>query len=149
MFADSDRPLVSSGNFILVGVFETLMFSLIPRWLKLKSPMPSVLTASSFCSVGSALLDFSDKVSTTGLSTSLGSDCPRLFDLFPGASVEVVILLLRVLAALVAAENTDEKKPVCWLVLGLGCSGVGVRGADCIFDNLLGPRFADPDLTRR
>ena len=28
-------------------------------------------------------------------------------------------------------------------------SGVGVSGADVIFDNLLGPRVADPDLTRR
>jgi hypothetical protein len=52
------------------------------------------------------------------------------------------------LAAFCAAEKTEEKKP-----LGEGVavpfSGVGVNGADIMLDNLLGPRVADPDLTRR
>ncbi len=58
------------------------------------------------------------------------------------------ILLVSVLAAFCAAEKTEEKKP-----LGEGVavpfSGVGVNGADIMLDNLLGPRVADPDLTRR
>ena len=57
-------------------------------------------------------------------------------------------------AAFCAAENTLEKK-LDWFC-GFGVvppfsesSGVGVRGADTILLSLLGPKFADPDLTRR
>jgi hypothetical protein len=51
------------------------------------------------------------------------------------------MLLVRVFAAFCAAEKTDEKKPVCCVFPGVTdpFSGVGVRGADVIFDNLLGP----------
>lgn len=62
-----------------------------------------------------------------------------------------MVILLKVVAAFWAAEKTEEKKPVCWdgFGLGLGCSGVGVNGADCMFESLLGPRLADPDLALR
>lgn len=60
------------------------------------------------------------------------------------------MLLLSVFAAFCAADRTLEKKPP-WLLLGVAepFSGVGVRGADVIFDNLLGPKVADPDLILR
>jgi hypothetical protein len=61
------------------------------------------------------------------------------------------MLVLNVLAAFCAAENTDEKNPPCGFVPGLvaGFSGVGVKGAEVMLDNLLGPRVADPDRIRR
>lgn len=51
------------------------------------------------------------------------------------------MLLVKVFAAFCAAEKTDEKKPVCCVFPGVTdpFSGVGVRGADVIFDSLLGP----------
>lgn len=51
------------------------------------------------------------------------------------------MLFVRVFAAFCAAEKTDEKKPVCCEFPGVTepFSGVGVRGADVIFDSLLGP----------
>ena len=146
--ADSDLPRDSSGNFDPVGVLVPLLFSEIPRWLKLRSPIPSVLTASSFSSIGLSESVFSASVSTTGLSTSfISGRVPLLFLFPPGATDVLAILLLNVFAAFCAAEKTVEKNPPCWL--GLGFSGVGVNGADVIFDNLLGPRVTDPDLTLR
>jgi hypothetical protein len=60
------------------------------------------------------------------------------------------ILLLKVFAAFCAAEKTDEKKPPCWLEPGLvEFSGVGVRGAEVMFESLLGPRVPEFVLTRR
>jgi hypothetical protein len=58
------------------------------------------------------------------------------------------MLLLRVFAAFCAAEKTVEKKPPDPGVVE-PFSGVGVRGADVIFDNLLGPKVADPDRILR
>lgn len=51
------------------------------------------------------------------------------------------MLLVRVFAAFCAAEKTDEKKPVCCGFPGVTdpFSGVGVRGADVMFESLLGP----------
>ena len=67
----------------------------------------------------------------------------------------VFILFVNVFAAFCAAENTDEKKPVCCCVFpGVidPFSGVGVRGADVILESLLGPIFplaSDPERMRR
>lgn len=59
------------------------------------------------------------------------------------------MLLLSVFAAFCAAEKTLEKKPP-WLGFGVvePFSRVGVRGAEVIFDSLLGPKVADPDRIR-
>ena len=61
------------------------------------------------------------------------------------------MLLLNVFAAFCAAENTDEKNPPCWPEPGVvePFSRVGVNGTDVIFESLLGPSVADPDLTLR
>lgn len=59
-----------------------------------------------------------------------------------------VILLLKVFAAFCAAENTLEKKPVWLFGVVDPFSGVGVNGADVMFDNLLGPNDV-PDFTLR
>lgn len=64
------------------------------------------------------------------------------------------MLFVRVFAAFCAAEKTDEKKPVCCELPGVTdpFSGVGVRGADVIFDSLLGPMLFplanDPERMR-
>lgn len=59
----------------------------------------------------------------------------------------LVIVLLRVLAAFCAADIIDVKKPeVAPDGVVAPLSGVGVRGADVIFDSLLGPSVADPAL---
>jgi hypothetical protein len=66
----------------------------------------------------------------------------------------VLILFVSVFAAFCAAEKTDEKKPVCCAFPGVTdpFSGVGVRGADVIFDSLLGPMLFplanDPERMR-
>src|ERR1700738_2877373 len=61
------------------------------------------------------------------------------------------MLLLNVFAAFCAAEKTDEKNPLCWFGPGPveEFSGVGVRGAEVIFESLLGPRVPEFVLTRR
>jgi hypothetical protein len=61
------------------------------------------------------------------------------------------MLLLSVFAAFWAAENTFEKNPPCVFVPGVKdpFSGVGVSGADVIFESLLGPKAAEFDRTRR
>lgn len=60
------------------------------------------------------------------------------------------ILLLNVFAAFCAAEKTDEKNPPCWFGPGVEAfSGVGVRGAEVMFESLLGPRVPEFVLTRR
>jgi hypothetical protein len=64
------------------------------------------------------------------------------------ATVVFEMLLLSVLAAFWAAEKTDEKKPPPPGVVE-PFSGVGVKGADMIFDSLLGPKVPDPDLILR
>ena len=73
---------------------------------------------------------------------------PGLFLVPAGATEVFVMLLLRVFAAFCAAEKTLEKKP---LPLGFGvvepCSKVGVKGADVMFESLLGPKVAVPDRT--
>lgn len=51
-------------------------------------------------------------------------------------------------AAFCAAENTVEKKPP-ELGVFAPLSNVGVKGADVIFDNLLGTNVFDPDRIRR
>lgn len=57
-----------------------------------------------------------------------------------------MIVLLKVLAAFCAADNTLEKNPEPG-VGGTAFSGVGVRGADTIWESLLGPMLvAEPDL---
>lgn len=58
------------------------------------------------------------------------------------------MLLLSVLAAFCAAEKTEEKNPPVPGVVE-PFSGVGVKGADVMFDNLLGPRVPDPDFNLR
>jgi hypothetical protein len=58
------------------------------------------------------------------------------------------MLLLKVLAAFCAAEKTVEKKPPDPGVVE-PFSGVGVKGAEVMFDNLLGPSVADPDRILR
>jgi len=147
--ANSALPLVSSGNLGGIGEFAPLVVSDIPRWLKLRSPMPNVFTASSFSSTGNSELPFSPKDSTTGLSGSLVS-WEALLCFPPGAAV--VILLPKVVAAFCAAENTDEKKLPPWFE-GFGLedpfSWRGASGADVIFDSLLGPNTADPDRILR
>lgn len=148
---NSDLPRGSSENFVPTGVFVPLLFSEIPRALRLRSPIPSVLTASSFSSLGFSESVFSTNVSTTGSSTSFNSfkSCvPLLLRLPPGATEVLVMLLLKVFAAFCAAENTVEKKPPDPGVIE-PFSGVGVKGADVILDNLLGPRVADPDRILR
>jgi hypothetical protein len=57
------------------------------------------------------------------------------------------MLLLRVLAAFWAAENTEEKNPPPPDVAAM-FSVAGVRGADVLFESLLGPIVTDPDRTR-
>jgi hypothetical protein len=75
---------------------------------------------------------------------------PDLFRVPLGATDVLAMLLLSVFAAFCAAEKTLEKKPP---PLGFGVvepfSRVGVRGADVMFDSLLGPRVAVPDRTLR
>lgn len=75
---------------------------------------------------------------------------PLLFRAPPGATDVLAMLLLRVFAAFCAAEKTLEKKPP---VFGFGVvepfSRVGVRGADVMFDSLLGPNVAVPERTLR
>jgi hypothetical protein len=144
-FAESALPLDSSGNFENNGVLVPLLFSDNPRWLKLRSPIPKVFTASSFSSEGFTKFSLSAKVSTTGLSTSFTSCAPLLLLFPPAATVVFDMLLLSVLAAFCAAENTEEKNPPPPGVVE-PFSGVGVKGADIIFDNLLGPKVPDPDL---
>jgi hypothetical protein len=147
---NSDLPRGSSGNFVPIGVFVPLLCSEIPRALRLKSPIPSVLTASSF-SVGFSKSVLSTNVSTTGSSTSFKSftSCVPLLLRFPPGATEVLdMLLLNVFAAFCAAEKTVEKKPPEPGVVE-PFSGVGVKGADVILDNLLGPRVADPDRILR
>jgi hypothetical protein len=91
----------------------------------------------------------SARVSTSGLSVISFNSCVvlLLFLLF-GATVVLAMLVLRVFAAFWAAEKTDEKNPPALGVVE-PFSGVGVNGADVIFDNLLGPSAAELDLTRR
>lgn len=105
--------------------------------------MPNVFTAGSLAS--ESLLDLaSSGTSTSTSSTGLTAvSCVLLLDLaWPGRVV--LMLLVNVFAAFWAAEKTEEKKPVCWaLVPGVidPFSGVGVRGAEVMFDSLLGPIF--------
>lgn len=136
-----------------MGVSAPLLFSDIPRWLKLRSPIPNVFTAGSFSSALSSLSEVSPSVSrnvsTSGLSTSLISSVP-LRCRPPGTRDVLAMLVVREFAAFCAAEKTLLKKPV-WLdgVIDL-FSGVGVReGADVILESLLGPSDVDVDLTRR
>jgi hypothetical protein len=56
--------------------------------------------------------------------------------------------LLKVFAAFCAAEKTLEKKPLCVFGVVDPFSGVGVNGAEVIFDNLLCPNDV-PDFTLR
>jgi len=58
------------------------------------------------------------------------------------------MLVLNVFAAFCAAEKTLEKNPLCVFGVIDPFSGIGVNGADVMFDNLLGPSAADPDLAR-
>lgn len=74
--------------------------------------------------------------------------CVPLLLLFPGATDVFVILLLNVFAAFCAAEKTVEKKPPELGVVA-PLSSVGVKGADVIFDNLLGTNVFDPERIRR
>jgi hypothetical protein len=148
---NSDRPRSSSENFVFIGVFVPLLCSEIPSALRLRSPMPSVLTASSFSSLEFPDSVFSTNVSTTGSSTSFSSfkSCvPLLLRFPPGATGVLAMLLLKVFAAFCAAEKTEEKNPPEPGVVE-PFSGVGVKGADVILDNLLGPRVADPDRILR
>jgi hypothetical protein len=61
------------------------------------------------------------------------------------------MLLLKVFAAFCAAEKTLEKKPLWGFGFGVvdPFSGVGVNGADVIFDNLLGPNGPNADEVDR
>lgn len=136
------RPLFIwfSLNFAEVGVFEALVDSTIPSWLKLRSPMPNVFTAGSFASESLLILLSSiDSTSTSSIGVTTVS-CVLLLVLCCPGKVGLM-LLVRVFAAFCAAENTDEKKPVCCVFPGVTepFSGVGVRGADVMFDSLLGP----------
>jgi hypothetical protein len=58
------------------------------------------------------------------------------------------MLLVRLFAAVCAADSIDEKKPVLVDALGVGSSVsmVGERGAVVTLESLLGPRLIDPDL---
>lgn len=145
-FVESDRPRESSVDLDIV-VFVS---SVIPKWLKLKSPWPRVFTASSFSSVGFPGSDCSPIASTSGLSTcgACTSCVPLLFLVPPDGPDVFVILLLKVFAAFCAAEKTDEKNPLCPGVIAL-FSGVGVNGAAVILESLLGPKVAEPDRIRR
>jgi hypothetical protein len=58
------------------------------------------------------------------------------------------MLLLKVFAAFCAAVKTVEKKPPDPGVVE-PFSGVGVKGADVIFDSLLGPKVPDPERILR
>jgi hypothetical protein len=59
------------------------------------------------------------------------------------------MLLLKVFAAFCAAEKTLEKKPPWGLGVIEPFSGVGVSGAEVMFDNLLGPNADEVDRTLR
>lgn len=136
------RPLFIwfSLNFADVGVFPALFDSTIPSWLRLRSPMPNVFTAGSFASESLLILLSSiDSTSTSSIGVTIVSCVLLLVLCCPGRVV--LMLLVRVFAAFCAAEKTDEKKPVCCEFPGVTdpFSGVGVRGADVIFDSLLGP----------
>lgn len=61
------------------------------------------------------------------------------------------MVLLRLLAVFWTAENMDEKKLAAGFpgVAGGPLSGVGVSGAEVIFESLLGPMAPDPALLLR
>ena len=149
--ADSERLLdpVVAGSRGATGVEASL--SGRPNWLRLRSPEPIVLTASSLSPMLAGAAG-----STVGSTWTLSSDSGRcslgVFLGFgppePGFVLEIV--LESVLAAFWAAESTFEKKPAPGVDGADGFSGVGVSGGSVAFDSLLGPILsADPDRARR
>jgi len=56
------------------------------------------------------------------------------------------MLVVKVLAAVCAADNTDEKNPVEGVVTSTPFSGVGVRGGRLMLDSLLGPALPERSL---
>ena len=73
---------------------------------------------------------------------------PFLVLLFHGAMLVLLIVLLRLLVAVWAADIMEEKKPAAEGVVG-PFSGMGDRGAAVMLDSLLGPALADPALDLR
>lgn len=70
------RESDKSGNLADMGVAAGLLGSIIPRWLRLKSPMPRVLTAGSFESADCPCVAIGAG-STSTLSSSLSSGSSR------------------------------------------------------------------------